>query len=234
MVEADLVLRQMDAARAKFKLVVLDACRNNPFAARGLRAVASGLGEMITPEGTLISYATQPGQVARDGIDGHSPFTKALAEALRKPGLDVFNLFNEVGLIVKRLTHGAQQPWVSSSPLDGVFYFRPLRMKAPPSDTPPPVSVEETKLNLDHQPATASPVPLHSPSVPAPVAPEPQPVSSVPAPATREPQPYMPQFYVGKAPDAYCGPWTPEQRCGWHNSFQQQPPPSALLSPPPR
>ena len=124
MVDASLVLRAMEGADAKFKLLILDACRNNPFGSRGLRTLGRGLVEMEAPEGTLISYATQPGQVARDGDDGHSPYSKALATAMRQPGLDIFNLFNEVGLIVKRATKGTQQPWVASSPLEGTFYFR--------------------------------------------------------------------------------------------------------------
>ena len=52
--------------------------------------------------------------------------TKALAEIIRKPGLDVFQTFNQVGLEVKRVTGGAQQPWVSNSPIEGTFSFRPL------------------------------------------------------------------------------------------------------------
>jgi hypothetical protein len=90
-----------------------------------LRDTASGLAQMQAPEGTLISFATQPGSVARDGIDGHSPYSKVLAETIRRPGLGIFDVFNEVGLEVKRATGGGQQPWVSSSPIDGSFYFVP-------------------------------------------------------------------------------------------------------------
>ena len=123
MVDASLVLRQMESAGTRLNLMILDACRNNPFGGRGLRATAGGLAQMQAPEGTLISYATQPGNVAADGNDGNSPFTKALAQTMSRPGLDVFKLFNEVGLQVKRTTGGAQQPWVSNSPIDGDFYF---------------------------------------------------------------------------------------------------------------
>ena len=76
MVDADLVLRQMDGIGTKLNIVLLDACRNNPFAIRGLRALQAGLAEMRAPEGTLISYATQPGNVAVDGGDGNSPYAK--------------------------------------------------------------------------------------------------------------------------------------------------------------
>ncbi|HST29028.1 MAG TPA: caspase family protein, partial [Rudaea sp.] len=114
MVDVSLVLRQMEGAGTRLNLVVLDACRNNPFGGRGLRATDGGLAQMRAPEGTLISFATQPGNVALDG-EGNSPYTKALAATIRKSGLDIFQTFNEVGLAVKRSTGGSQQPWVSSS-----------------------------------------------------------------------------------------------------------------------
>lgn len=123
MVNAALVLRQMDGAGTKLNIVILDACRNNPFGGRGLRAADGGLAQIRAPEGTLLSYATQPGNVALDGDDGHSPYTRALVETMQRPGLDVLQTFNQVGLVVKRATGSAQQPWVSSSPIDGSFYF---------------------------------------------------------------------------------------------------------------
>jgi hypothetical protein len=123
MVDVNLVLRQMQGSGTRLNMVILDACRNNPFGARGLRASDGGLAQMRAPEGTLISYATQPGNVALDGTDGHSPYTKALAGTIKQAGLDIFQTFNQVGLAVKRQTGGSQQPWVSSSPIDGNFYF---------------------------------------------------------------------------------------------------------------
>jgi hypothetical protein len=123
MVDASLVLRQMEDAGTKLNMVILDACRNNPFAIRGVRATSGGLGEMAAPEGTLISYATQPGNVALDGDSGDSPYTVALAKAIERPGSDVFHVFNEVGLVVKQGTAGAQQPWLATSPIAGNFYF---------------------------------------------------------------------------------------------------------------
>ena len=123
MVDVNLVLRQMQGSGTRLNMVILDACRNNPFGARGLRASDGGLAQMRAPEGTLISYATQPGNVALDGTDGHSPYTKALAATIKQAGLDIFQTFNQVGLAVKRQTGGSQQPWVSSSPIDGNFYF---------------------------------------------------------------------------------------------------------------
>jgi uncharacterized caspase-like protein len=68
----------MEGAGPKLSMMLLDACRNNPFGGRGLRATSGGLARMQAPEGTLISFATQPGAVAQDGIDNNSPYTKAL------------------------------------------------------------------------------------------------------------------------------------------------------------
>ena len=123
LVNADLVLKQMDGAGTRLNIVLLDACRNNPFAGLGTRGGAGGLAQMRAPEGTLISFATQPGNVAVDGSGTDGPYALALAEAIRQPGLDIFRLFNQVGLKVKRDTQGSQQPWVSSSPIDGEFSF---------------------------------------------------------------------------------------------------------------
>jgi hypothetical protein len=123
LIDASTVLKQMEVAGSNLNLVILDACRNNPFGGRGLRDAAQGLAVMRAPRGTLISYATQPGNVAMDGTTGHSPYTAALAEAMRRPGLPALDVFNEVGLTVDQTTGGRQQPWVSSSPLEGDFYF---------------------------------------------------------------------------------------------------------------
>ena len=110
MVDINLVLRQMQGSGTRLNMVILDACRNNPFGVRGLRATDGGLAQMRAPEGTLISYATQPGSIALDGSDGHSPYTSALARTIKQAGLDLFQTFNQVGLAVKRETGGSQQP----------------------------------------------------------------------------------------------------------------------------
>jgi hypothetical protein len=145
MVDINLVLRQMQGSGTRLNLVILDACRNNPFGARGLRSADGGLAQMRAPEGTLISYATQPGSVAQDGSDGHSPYTKALATTIKQAGLDIFQTFNQVGLAVKRQTGGSQQPWVSSSPIDGSFYFvAPAGVAGPKVATAPQPQTTDT------------------------------------------------------------------------------------------
>lgn len=127
MLNVDMVLRQMEGSGSKLNMLILDACRNNPFGGRGFRSASSGLAQMQAPEGTIISFATQPGNIALDGEDGNSPYTRALADALRKPGRDVFRTFNEVGVAVSSATAGQQQPWISLSPIRGEFYFAPPR-----------------------------------------------------------------------------------------------------------
>ena len=62
-----------DGAGTRLNLVILDACRNNPFATLSTRAVQSGLAQMRAPEGTMISFATQPGNVASDGSGADGP-----------------------------------------------------------------------------------------------------------------------------------------------------------------
>jgi len=113
----------MEAAGTKLNVVMLDACRNNPFGGKGLRAGSGGLTQMQAPEGSLIAFATQPGNVAQDGTNGNSVYSKALAETIRRPGLDIFQAFNQVAVTVKKATGGSQQPWVSTSPIEGEFYF---------------------------------------------------------------------------------------------------------------
>jgi hypothetical protein len=169
MVTADVVLRQLGGSGTKLNLVILDACRNNPFGGKGLRAVNGGLAEMRAPEGTLISYATEPGSVAQDGTGHNSPFTTALAETMHVPGLDLLRLFNRVGVAVKKSTGGSQQPWFASSPLEGEFYFMPgaapvaaaaaAPVAASPAQATPPAgkaAPEPAKLALNAAPATGA------------------------------------------------------------------------------
>jgi hypothetical protein len=144
LVNADLVLKQMEAAGSRLNFVILDACRNNPLGGGGLRSLGSGLAQMRAPTGTLVSYATQPGNVALDGANGHSPYTLALVDAMRRPGLGVFEVFNTAAVTVKNTTGGEQQPWVSNSPIEGNFYFfGPTTVTVTPTPVAPPQSDAE-------------------------------------------------------------------------------------------
>ena len=113
-VDVELLLEQMAEAKNRVNLVVLDACRNNPFERR-MRGASRGLAAVDAARGTLVAYATAPGSVAADG-DGHNGlYTEALLEALREPGLKVEEVFKRVRIEVTRRSKGAQTPWESSS-----------------------------------------------------------------------------------------------------------------------
>lgn len=147
LVDISYVLEEMTDAGNRLNIVILDACRNNPFGKRGTRGMAAGLGQMTAPAGTVIAYATQPDSVAADGAGQNSPYTAALAKSLQKPGMDIFGVFNDVGLDVKQSTNGLQQPWVSASPIEGQFYFAgaPAAQPAQPAADPDALFWEQVK-----------------------------------------------------------------------------------------
>jgi formylglycine-generating enzyme required for sulfatase activity len=143
LIDTRVVLRQMADANNRLNMLILDACRNNPLAGRGFRSSGAGLAKMDAPTGTLIHYATAPGKVAADGAGANSPYTAALAETMLKPGLGVFEVFNQVGLKVSQQTRREQEPWLGLSPIQGQFYFvlppgGSVTIVAPPA--PPPQS----------------------------------------------------------------------------------------------
>jgi len=118
---------------AKVKLVFLDACRDNPFAAK-IRSsatsrsvnVQTGLAEMKSGEGTLIAFATGPGQTALDGKEGtNSPFTRALMDNITKPGVEIQQAMTEVRAQVNEETNKGQLPWGHTN-LIGSVYLNPV------------------------------------------------------------------------------------------------------------
>ena len=116
------MLRTMERAPNRINIAILDACRNNPYAAT-VRGGTQGLAAVLAPSGSFIAYATAPGKVAYDGKGGNSPYTKALAEALRNPGIVIEEVFRRTRRKVLAATDGKQTPWESSS-LTGEFYFK--------------------------------------------------------------------------------------------------------------
>jgi TPR repeat protein len=143
-VNINLVLRLMEDAGTKLNIVILDACRINPFRDRGLGTDSVGLAAMQAPKGTLISFATQPGAMAADSADGRSLFAKALSDVIKRPGLSISDAFNEVGLAVMEATNNHQQPWVSSTAARAKFYFVP-----PVVDVPSPASNSDVAAECD-------------------------------------------------------------------------------------
>jgi len=154
--DAQLVLRQMEASGTRLNIVILDACRNNPWGGRGLRDLNRGLARMDAPAGTLIAFATQPGNVAQDGTDGDSPYAKALAAVIDQPGLHLFDTFNQVGLAVDRATGHEQVPWFSSSPINGDFQFASIS----PGGLIPPPKIEPVVVPPLPPPGGLTPPPI--------------------------------------------------------------------------
>jgi hypothetical protein len=122
---------------SKVKLVFLDACRDNPFAAK-IKAgastrsvsVATGLAEMKSGEGTLIAFATGPGQTALDGQEGtNSPFTRALMANITQPGVEIQQAMTQVRAQVNEETHKGQLPWGHTN-LIGAVYLNPVAAAA--------------------------------------------------------------------------------------------------------
>ena len=113
-VDVELLLEQMTEAKNRVNMVILDACRNNPFERR-MRGASRGLAAVDAARGTLVAYATAPGSVAADGDGKNGLYTEELLEALREPGLKVEEVFKRVRINVTRRSKGAQTPWESSS-----------------------------------------------------------------------------------------------------------------------
>ena len=113
-VDVELLLEQMAEAKNRVNMVILDACRNNPFERR-MRGASRGLAAVDAARGTLVAYATAPGSVAADGDGKNGLYTEELLEALREPGLKIEEVFKRVRINVARRSKGAQTPWESSS-----------------------------------------------------------------------------------------------------------------------
>lgn len=115
-------LRVMNSSNADINIIILDACRNNPFAGSA-RSAARGLAPVDAPKGTIIAYATAPGDVALDGSGGNSPYTSALARAISTgKGRTIEAVFKAARSEVLAVTQERQVPWETSS-ITGDFYF---------------------------------------------------------------------------------------------------------------
>jgi len=135
-VEARLVLQAMSNAKNRLNVVILDACRNNPFAQSASRALvptgntdslarsdsAGGLAPMEALVGTLIAFATAPESVAADGSGKNGVYTENLLRNISEPGLRIEDVFKRTRFAVRQETGGRQVPWENTS-LEGDFYF---------------------------------------------------------------------------------------------------------------
>jgi len=143
------VMSALAAVPSKMRIVILDACRNNPFATT---KQTRGLAIVDAPTGSIVAYSTAPGTEATDGAGSHSPYTAAFIEVAQQPRVQIEQLFKQVRLKVHEATKGQQTPWESSS-LTSDFWF------LPPNETPAPVvaaaSVKQTTRLPQQRPATA-------------------------------------------------------------------------------
>ena len=117
------VLKQMGSAHNRLNIVILDACRNNPFISSA-RGGPQGLAQVNAPAGTFIAYATAPGQTASDGKGQNGLYTQELMANMRTPGLPIEEVFKRVRGQVRQKSGGVQVPWDASS-LEGSFSFVP-------------------------------------------------------------------------------------------------------------
>lgn len=151
-VKLDTILRMLES-RPRTSLVFLDSCRNNPLTrslarSMGTRSasVGQGMAEVRSGLGTLITFATQPNDVAADGTGDNSPFTEALLTHIEKPGLEVRQMLSRVRGDVVAATNQRQIPWDHSS-LTGDFFFQPAAAASTVTVTPQPnVSIDEEAL----------------------------------------------------------------------------------------
>ncbi|NEQ97587.1 MAG: DUF1566 domain-containing protein [Cyanothece sp. SIO2G6] len=163
----DKVLGRMEAAGNDMNVIILDACRDNPFA-RSWRSGQRGLAGVDAPQGLVIAYATAPGDVAADGAGRNGTYTAALLQRLGTPGEHVLTLFNRVSNDVAIATNNRQIPYMTSARV-GEFAFNPTEaaVDIAPSDplsptpletTPPPHRPAEpqTLVTLRHEPTMLS------------------------------------------------------------------------------
>jgi hypothetical protein len=120
-VDLNWALDQMYSEHNPLNIVILDACRTDPFP-RSHRSVQLGLAQVSAPTGTLIAYATAPDSTANDGDGANSPYTAELMKQMRVPGVLVETMLRHVAEAVSARTNGKQEPWFNAN-IKGDFYF---------------------------------------------------------------------------------------------------------------
>ena len=144
-IDVGMVLDAMEYANTAVNIVILDACRDNPYG-DSFRSNARGLARMESPTGSLIAYATAPGDVAADGDGRNGLFTKHLLQAMQQPGRLVELTFKDVVKGVSRESGGRQTPFITASIADD-FYFKPAL--APPPESKPAPAIPSTSGRID-------------------------------------------------------------------------------------
>jgi hypothetical protein len=151
------VLNTLNSVPSKMRILLLDACRNNPFPAIN-KTAGHGLALVDTKTGipgTFLSYSTSPGAEAEDGNGVDSPYTTALLTAAREPGVPIEEAFKRVRVAVNKVTEGRQTPWDSSSLTEDFRFIAGTGVDAANAG-PRPValkrSTEEWRRNLQGKP----------------------------------------------------------------------------------
>jgi hypothetical protein len=136
------LLDRLDEAKNPINIVMLDACRDNPFG-RSFRSASRGLAQVDAPTGTLIAYATAPGRTAADGDGANGVYTEAMLRVLKTPGLKVEDVLKRVRASVVQSTKGAQTPWDASSLIGDFYFIAPVaasQVPAPSMSAPSPIA----------------------------------------------------------------------------------------------
>ncbi len=141
-VELGQLFDRMERARTRFNFIILDACRDNPFAST-FKVSSAGLAQISAPSGTLIAYATAPGSVAADGGGRNGIYTKHILQNIKAPDLPAEIMFKRVREGVERETRRLQTPWDSSS-LKGDFVFNPTGRTSTAAAAPSGPSADAT------------------------------------------------------------------------------------------
>lgn len=122
-IRVNMVLDYMQSCGTRMNIIILDACRDNPFA-RSMRSGSRGLAQVYAEgSGSIIAYATSPGSVAADGEGENGLYTQELLKAIKTPGLEIERIFRTVLSNVKRISENKQVPWYNSS-IEGEFFFK--------------------------------------------------------------------------------------------------------------
>ncbi|MGE5641318.1 MAG: caspase family protein [Clostridia bacterium] len=127
-VDLNAVIEGIAGAANPMNVVVLDACRDNPFGS-GVRLEQKGLSQLDAPAGTFIAYATAPGNVASDGDGDNGLYTGHLLKELVVPEAKIEDVFKRVRLAVRRSSRGLQVPWESTSLEDDFWFIPPKELK---------------------------------------------------------------------------------------------------------
>ncbi|TAF30234.1 MAG: caspase family protein, partial [Cytophagales bacterium] len=122
-VDAGRVLAKMEGAGSRINIIIMDACRDNPFERSWSRSSkGNGLATMDAPVGSIVCYSTSPGKTASDGGGNNGLYTEELLKHLNTPGLALEEVFKRVRIGVISKSNREQTPWETSS-LTGDFFF---------------------------------------------------------------------------------------------------------------